>query len=393
MARLLIIGAGPVQVPGIQRAQQMGLTVVAMDGSSAAPGLRIADECCVIDICDVETVVERAKQLRIDGVMCVAVDVAVRTVAAVGEALGLPSPTPAAALNATSKRRMREVWASAGVASAKFAVCRHVDEAAEAARTFGFPAVVKPAENAGSRGVSLVACVSEISGAYAGAREHDRGSEILVEEFMEGVEMSVEALICEGQFHLVATSDKIRTSPPHLLDLAVLFPSAVPCDLKEEATALVERAVTALGVDNAPVHAEVILTPTGPRMVELAARGPGFKVFSEMIPWTSGVDVLEASINIALGSSCELPVPLNRGSVLVFPQAAAGRICRIDGVDDALALPNIKEVELYVGVGDLVHPLRSGSERFGHIISEALTRQEAERAARTAEQLIKIATQ
>ena len=391
MARkVLIIGAGPVQVAGIKRAQEMGFTVVATDGNPKAPGLQIADIPVVMDVKDIPSTIALAKRHRVDGVLCVAVEVAVKTVAAVAHELGLSALSPEAAENATDKHRMRTLWAANSIPSPISYPCMSLAEAQTAAREVGFPTVVKPADNAGSRGVSKVERIEDLPTAYEKALGYARNGMVLVEEFMPGVEMSVEALAYEGEVYVMALSDKIRTKPPYLLDTTVLFPSEHPPHIQERAKEIVAAAIKALGIDMSPVHAEVMVTPHGPVMVELAARGPGFKVFTDMIPWVTGVDVVKELIKLSVGEEPDLRSKLNRGSVLRFPEMPPGLVKRVEGVDEAKQIEGISDLEIYIKPGDIVRPLTSGSDRVGHIISIAETREEAVEIVKQAESILRI---
>lgn len=392
MKKLLVIGAGEAQLPGIRRARELGCAVVAVDGNPAAPGLKLADRALVADIRDPRPILALARAERVDGVCAFSVEAAVRTVAAVAGELRLPGPSMAAAINATDKRRMRELWAAAGLPSPAAIACRTPGEAAAAAARLRCPVVVKPADSAGSRGVSRVDDMAGIDAAFAAARVHAAGGTVLVETFMEGVEMSVEGFVVGGRFVPLACSDKIRTPPPHLLDTTVLFPSEQPEAIRARAIDIVGRAALVLGLDAAPVHAEVMVTPEGPMLVELAARGPGFKVFTGLLPWVTGIDGVGELIRLSLGEAITLPAPCQRGAVLRFPEAAPGRVVRIAGVEAARRVPGVSEVEVYCREGDTVRPLASGADRIGHIIALAETRAEAHAAARSAEAALVIAT-
>lgn len=388
----MVIGAGPVDRDVILRARDMGIEVVAVDGDPKAVGLPHADVAVVYDIKDGEGLARLAREHNVDGVLCAGVEVGVRGVGAVGDALGLRTLSAEAALNATSKDRMRNLWSKEGVASANARKCLTLEEAFAAMQEFGLPVVVKPADSAGSRGVKYVANEAELEGAFSTALTFSRSRIVLVEEYMTGTEMSVEAFVVDGAFHVIALSDKIRTKPPYLLDVAVLFPSEQREELQQSVMSLVERAVEALGIDNSPIHAEVMLTPEGPRMVEVGARGPGFKVFTKMIPWSSGIDVVSAYIKLALGEEVSLGRSIKRGAVLSFPSAQPGRVVSVSGVDEARKVPGIHEVEIYVRPGGEVLPLTSGSARVGHIIALTETRADAEAAVKQAEEFLKIET-
>lgn len=391
MARkILIIGAGPVQIAGIKRAQEMGLTVVATDGNPKAPGLQFADIPVVLDVKDMQRTIALAKRHRVEGVLSIAVEISVRTVVAVARELSLAGLSPKAAENATNKHRMRALWAVSGVPSAASYPCMSLGEAQMAARVVGFPVVVKPADCSGSRGVSKVEQIEDLSRAYERAVQYASNGMVLVEEFMPGVEMSVEAFVHKGEVYVIALSDKVRTNPPYLLDTTVLFPSEQPLDIQEEAKKIVSAAVKALGIDMSPVHAEVMVTPKGPMMVELAARGPGFKVFTDMIPWVTGVDVVKELIKLSIGENPDFTIRLNRGSVLRFPEVPPGLVTRVEGVDEARKIAGISDLEIYVKPGDVVRPLTSGSDRVGHIISFAESRKEAVEVVKQAESVLQI---
>ncbi len=387
---VLVVGAGAVQQPGICRAREMGYRVVATDGNPDAPGLALADVPVVLDVKDVDGTIDLAKRHRVVGVFCVAIEVAVRTVAAVAHALGLPGLTPEAARNAIDKQRMREAWSAGGLPSPVSVPCVSLEEAALAARRLGLPVVVKPADSAGSRGVSKVEARSDLPIAYEAARRCTASGTVLVEEFMEGVEMSVEGFAFRGGFHALAFSDKVRTPPPYLLDTTVLFPSTQPPAIQHRAAEIVAAGVKALGIDMAPVHAEVMVTPEGPQLVELAARGPGFKVFTEIIPWVCGVDTVRELIRMSVGETPDLIVGRSRGAVLRFPEAHTGTVEAVTGVEEAMKVPGVRDAEVYAKPGDWVRPLTSGSDRIGHIIALADSREAAEAAVTEAERRIRV---
>lgn len=392
MRKLMIIGAGPAQVAGIRRARELGFHVIAMDDNPQAPGLAAADQTDVGHVKDIAYMAALAKAEGVEGIFSVSVESALKTIAAVCQMLRLPGLTPAAAENATNKQRMREAWAVAGIPSPGSAACYSAEQCFAAAGAFGFPVVVKPADSAGSRGVSVANAPSELAAAFQLARAHGTIGTVLVEEFMDGVEMSVEAFISGSRFVPLTLSDKIRSQPPYLLDTTVLFPSEQPDPIQSEAVRIVAEAARVLGIDSAPIHAEVMVTPNGPMMVELAARGPGFKVFTEMIPWVTGIDVVEQLIRLSVGEAPHFAEPLRRGSVLRFPEIAPGRVTRIAGEEEARQVPGITDLEVYCKVGEIVRPLTCGADRAGHIISMAATRAEALAAVRAAESILQIET-
>ena len=154
--RVLFIGAGPFQAPAIQRALAMGLTVVATDRDPESPGLKLAHHGECVDVRDVDGTIAVARRYGVNGVLAVSSEVGVPTAARVAEALGLPGIGVAVAERATHKGLQREAFLKAGVPSPEFVRVRDITQAMAAVRRLGFPCILKPSDNSGSRGVFKV---------------------------------------------------------------------------------------------------------------------------------------------------------------------------------------------------------------------------------------------
>jgi biotin carboxylase len=388
--KICFIGAGRFQVPGIIKARDMGLEVIAVDGDSGAPGLQLADCGEVLDIKNVPGVVDLSRRLAIDAVIAISSEVSMRTVAAVAQDLGLPGLTPEATRRLTNKYLMREAFDRYNVPSTDFILVRTPEEAVRAFEEIGGPIVLKPADSAGSRGVKYVSSVGEVRGGFDDAMRYSDDQQVLVESFMDGVEVSVEAFICNGKLNVLALSDKVRTLPPYLLDTTVIFPATCSGRGRDEILAVFERAIDALDFDNAPIHAEIMLTAEGPRIVEIAGRGPGFKVFTDIIPRVTGLDVVKANIELALGEQPVLAKNENRAAVLKFIEGSNGIYEKTVGLEEARNLPAVSEIEIYPTAGSPISALRSGSDRLGHIITYAPTRDGALQAVSQCEACLDI---
>ncbi|MFC1917392.1 ATP-grasp domain-containing protein [Chloroflexota bacterium] len=386
--KVLIIGAGPAQYQGIAKAKQKGLFTIVTDRNPHAPGLAIADVPLVLDVKDTDGSIEVARRYQIDGIFSVASEVSVLTVAAVAEEIGLPGLRLEVARIVTDKALMREKYAEHAVPSPDFRVVFSPEEASRAVKELSIPVVIKPADNAGSRGVSLVDEESQVEDAFVAAEGFSEQGKVIIESFMEGVEVSVEAFVYQGKAEILALSDKIRTLPPYLLDTTVIFPSGYPAKVQDGIVEITRRAIKAVGINDGPVHIEIMMTPDGPKMVELAARGPGFKVFTDIIPYVTGVDVVEGVIKLALGEEPDLTIRANRGAVLKFIEARPGRIKEIRGIEQVKGIHEVYDFEFYLGIGDKIKPLTCGDDRVGHIISFANSREEAIEVVKRAEKLL-----
>ena len=388
--RILILGAGPFQLPAIRAARALGFKAVATDRNPEAVGLREADHPETVDLSDVSGCLGLAQHYKIAGVLTVASEIAVPTVAAIAEMLDLPGPGIQGARIATNKAMMRELFHEHSIPCRVARCCTSISDVELAIEDTGLPVVVKPTDNAGSRGVSYVDHGWQLGKAVQHALAHSREKRLLVEEYIPGVEMSVEGFVVNGCFSAIALSDKIRTDPPYLLDTTVLFPSQQPRRIQDAACDVIQRSVDAAGLHTAAIHAELMVGPGGVNVIEFAARGAGFKVFTDMLPWVTGIDVVTVLVHLAVGEPVDLSSPLARGSVLRFPEVPPGRVASIKGVDEARAMHGVKDLELYVRPGDEIPVLSSASDRVGYFVTVGESRREAEEIMERVERVLRI---
>src|SRR4051812_45791299 len=215
---ILIIAAGPLQVPLICAAKLRGLRIVAVDANPAAPGLRVADSAHVLPLDDYETILQVAKRQGVGAVASLCTDFAVRATAHVADRLHLPGLTMEVALNATDKRRMRRRFAALGAPSIPFREVDDADSAIAAAHDLGYPVALKTPRSAGSRGIFRIDCDRQMQARFPDARQYESRGPLLAESWMTGPEVSVEGCCFEGQIHIVQITDKL------------LFPGSSPVE-------------------------------------------------------------------------------------------------------------------------------------------------------------------
>lgn len=369
--RLLFVAAGLAQAPAIREARQMGHHVIAMDGDASAPGLADADECRVANILDAQEIVRVARETNSQGIVSVCCDVAMEAVALACQELRFPGIPLEVVRVSRSKLLQREAMRAEGLLVPQFQSVLSADEALAAWDAFQSPAcVIKPVDASGSRGVSYVNDRSQVTPAFELARQNSKSGRAIVESFMPGIEYSVEAWTVGTKVHVLATSEKVRTQPPYLLDRQVHFPDTLPPAHRQRMIDHAVRAIQACGFRDCPVHLECIESPTGPMIVELAARGAGFKVFTEMLPRVTGLSTARASIQAALGQRPDLQMEgTGTAASLVFVDPVPGIFKAARGLEAAKALPGVSEAVIYAKPGQELNPLRSGSDRAGHILA------------------------
>lgn len=380
--KIMIIGAGPAQLMGILHAQKMGYEVIAIDGDKKAPGLKHANIGIELDVKDADSAVEIARQQQVSGVVSIASEISLHTTSVVAKELGLPGLSPEDVAVVTNKAIMRQRYSEHNVPSTEYFVLSDESDIKRAVSAVGLPAVIKPIDSSGSRGVYYVESIDRVRDVFSTVKKHSRLDQVILERFIRGIEVAVEAFVINGEIHIIALSDKERTDPPHLLDISVTFPSSQPEHIQEAIKKTAIEAICALGIDNCPVHMEQMISPDGPRMVELAARGPGFKVFTDMIPHVTGLNLVEIQLCLAMGKPVSFAVDeKQKGASIRFFSGHAGVLRSISGVEKVRLLPFVHDLDIYVEKGEKVRELTSGSDRIGHVITLAETRGKAYRAA------------
>ncbi len=388
--KVMFVGAGNYQKRGIEKAKEMGLLVVATDGNPDSPGLEIADFAYVVDVKNFEKNLEIARKNSIDGVLTIASEVSVRTVAYICQELKLPGISMDTADKCTDKDLMRRVFGNSNVPVPISHSVFNLQELFQKVKEIGFPIVIKPADSAGSRGVKKIENDYELEAAFYNAMSYSGKKKVIIEEFMDGEESSIDAFVCDNKINILALSDKIRTAPPYLLDTTVIFPSAYPLKIQHNMIDIAKKAINAVGIKMGAVHLEIMMTSKGPIPVEIAARGAGFKVYSDILPNVTGIDILKATIQCALGNSVDLSRTKKMASVLKFIEAKTGEIKKIINLDIAKEVPGIYELEIYKKPGETIRPLQSGDDRVGHIISFSDSRPSALDCIKNVENILEI---
>jgi biotin carboxylase len=385
--KILFVAAGLAQAPAIREARQLNYEVAAMDADASAPGLKEASAAYVANILDAREIIRVAREFGAQGIASVCCDVAMEAVATACQTLGLPGISPEVVKVSRSKRLQREAFKNAGLIVPQFSSVFTQEEALAAWDRFEIAAaVVKPVDASGSRGVSYVNDRSQVADAFELAAQNSRTRQVMVESFMPGNEYSVEAWVVGKKVHILATSMKVRTLPPYLLDRQVHFPDDLPPEQRQIMIAHALRGIEACGFQDCPVHLECIMSPRGPMIVELAARGAGFKVFTKILPRVTGISTAIASVQSCLGHEPDLrPGSFTQAASLVFIDPVPGTFAAAEGLDSARALPGISEIDIYPQPGQKLNSLRSGSDRAGHILAYA---SDAPTCRRTAQQAL-----
>ena len=315
MKTLAIIGASYLQRPVVERAKEMGMRTICFAWPQGAVCKELCDMFYPVSITEKEEILRLCREEHIDGICTIASDVAAPTVAYIAEQMGLAGNSYEAALRAHDKHRMRVALSAAGVDCPKFRV---VHDSQFTINGLSLPLIVKPSDRSGSLGVQKIERWEDLAAAVETALEVSLAHEALVEEFIEGREISVEMISCAGIHYALQITDKTTTDAPHFVELAHHQPSSLPAAMQEHIFAITRKALDALGLTSGASHSEYKITKEGRIVVmEIGGRMGGDFIGSDLVRLSTGYDFLEGVIRVALGETIHpQPRALARSSVV-----------------------------------------------------------------------------
>lgn len=377
MKRLLIIGASILQLPAIKKAKELGHYVAVADFNPNAIGIPYADKYYNASTIDIEAICRVAEDFNPDGIMTLATDMPMRSIAAATSRLDLPGISMETAIKSTDKGEMIKAFKEHNVESPWFYIIEKDEQLQKVMSQIEYPCILKPTDNAGSRGVMLVNSEAELKEAYQYSVSQSRGGMVILEEYMTGPEVSVEVMVVDGEPHVLQVTDKLTTGAPYFVEMGHNQPSMLPMEDVEHIKDLACRAVKSVGINCGPSHVEIKLTPSGPKMVELGARMGGDCITTHLVPLSTGVDMVKATIDVALGLTPNVTPTLQKGSAIRFFDAPCGIISAIEGTEEAKNIEGVQEISFTKNVGDEVTEIHSSIDRSGFVITQCDSANEA----------------
>ena len=402
---LLVIGAGRESIPALRRARQLGYHLVATDGNSQAPGFAYVDEAIFVSTYAVEETVAYAVEYvqrmgPIHGVIALAADVP-QTVAAVMTALGLPGISVETARLTSDKFAMKLRFLETGipipwfaaVASARFPNCEEL-------RTLvgpwdGVPLVLKPVDSRGARGVLRLTRGVDLAWAFAHSQSHSPTGRVMLEQWLEGPQISTETVLHDGWAETPGFIDRnysrLDEFAPHIIEDGGEQPSILSPADQQAICDVAERAARALGITEGIAKGDMVLTPDGPQVIEMAARLSGGYMSSVQVGLATGIDVVGIAIKLATGEPVtrhECMASRPHGVAIRYVFAAPGRVGSIQGLEAVHAFPGVHFVDIPLRVDDEIAVTTNHTQRAGCVIATGMTREEAVARAERAVQHI-----
>ena len=383
MSKILILGGGKAQAAFIEYCLSKGHVVYLLDGNQEAYSNNIENRNLhpeLVDITLPAKVLEFAEKIIPDAVIAPSNDAGLEAATKVAEYFGIPGPGVYALQNSRNKFNFRKLLEKNSINSPWYCEVSSTNSEDAIRKVPNYPCVIKPVQGSGSKGVRFLESSSDLIAYFEESLEFSTSNQYQIEEFIDGIEFSIEGVVQNGDFTILAVCEKVRSKLPNLVDTRVSYPPRLTLENLQKAHQTATEIVKLLQVQNAPIHMEIIQSPTrGFFPVECAVRAAGFNLFNKMVPWCIGIDTLSLQLSLILGKPLgDLTPTRHYAGVLEFPEPPGSGELKAINYQDAQSANVSVEIEIYSKIGDLVKPASNGAERIGHIFIFSETLEQVE---------------
>lgn len=391
MEFIVICTSGKWQLPIIRKAKSRGLVCIAIDENPDALGFIEADYVIVSKLNDLDYIVDEIRKItnKISGAISFCSDAGIFLAQHLNSQFMCAPQLMFQVENATNKVIQRRIWDASGIVQPKFEVFKNSKDANLYGSRTVFPFVVKPSDSSGSRGVTIVSHPGELNQAIDSAFEYSKAGEIIIEEFMNGIEYTVEILAVDAEVNILLITRKIKVSENTRTvsrELASISPENF---LYPKIAQLAKSAFESLGIKNGPGHLEMIVDEeTGPvGVVEAAFRGGGFNLSDRLVELTTGIDLTSACLMPFFGEQPSTQEINYRPGVLYFQPTQKGRLINILGLAEVEKISGV-EIEILGNLGEVYEEPKTDGDRLCTIIITALTPLELEEKKKQVDSLL-----
>lgn len=364
---ILIFGVGQLQESLIIRCKLKNLYTVGIDPNPNAECKEIVDTFEVVTGDDYESTINIARKYNISGIITAATDKPLVMMARVAEALNLPFFPIETAQISTDKLMMKQKFIESGLPCAKGFVIDNARDLRDL--DISFPVIVKPRDNSGSRGVIYCENYESTASAVKEALQYTKKGNVLVEEFIEGAEYSIEGIHYNGEHHVIQFTEKTTTNFPYNVEIAHIQPANISIQRQDEIRSLITQVGQSLGFDNCASHTEIKINSKGIFIIETSPRLGGDFISSMLVPLSTGFNMEEALIDIALQSN-EFGINLNnkRCSGVLFFQLPEGILSRIGKIEDIKKVKGLQSYKFDLKEGQRIPQIKNSINRYGYSI-------------------------
>jgi biotin carboxylase len=370
----MIFGAGLNQLELIREARALGLVTVVVDPQHDPPGKEEADHFCRIDGNDYEATKAAAVRYDVSGIVTGQMEKPLRLMAKLAQEMGFAFNSPEVTERCIDKWLMKKAFMAHRVPCARGILVKPGEEIS-LPEWMSFPVIIKPRDAFSSRGVYRCNDREAIDAFIGESRSFSSTGDIIIEEFLRGEEFSVESLTYNGETTVVQLTEKYITPYPRTVELGHLQPAELDLATKMEVSAVVRKALSALGVMNSAAHTEVMVTDGGTVLIEVGARLGGDFIGSYLTTASTGMSMDRAAVEIAMGVAPSHRPSFRAFSMIRYLELPEGKVVNeVLPADDIMSLPGVVFAAVFVSPGDEIKPVSHSALRPGCIIAEAETK-------------------
>ncbi len=374
---ILVFGAGDLQKSIIERCKLKNLFVVAIDPQLEPTSKKLVDVFEVVGGQDFEKTIEVAERYQVKGIITAATDKPLVMMARVAKELNLPFFSVETAEWSTDKLLMKQKFQEAEIPCAQGFLLNSADELTNL--KIDFPVIVKPRDNSGSRGVIYCKNASEVEIAVKEAVQYTRKGNVLIEEFIEGKEYSVESVHYQGTSHVIQLTEKITTAFPYNVELGHIQPADVSPEQHLEIKKLISEIAQALNFSNCASHTEIKINSKGIYVIETSPRLGGDFITSTLVPLSTGINMEDILIDIATNNTLQhesFESKIQKISGIKYFELPEGIVSSTNGIEKLDSIPGVQQWYFSLQSGDSVNKITSSLNRYGNGIFQAESRED-----------------
>lgn len=382
---VLIFGVGVLQKSIIERAKKMGLYTVGIDPAADAACRDEVDTFEVIGGQDFEGHCAVVEKYGIDAIVTAATDKPLVMMARIAEKYGFSFYSIETAQWSTDKFQMKQHFLKGDVPCAK----GHLVKSAAEVENFEYPVIIKPRDNSGSRGVKLCRSREELEDSMSEALEVSRLDTVLVEEFIEGQEYSIESLHHDGKSEVIQFTEKRTTEFPYNVELGHIQPANISDENKLRIREIISKIGDALHFENCPSHTELKINDRGIFVIETSPRLGGDYITSILTPLSTGINMEDELLRMALGEEIHPePCPVQHAGVRFFDFEEGCIIRHVPNMNFVKNWPHVVDFSFNLKEGASVNRITSSLNRYGHMTLIAGNRESIEDAFEKYEKVV-----
>lgn len=377
MKTIMIFGLGSLQKSLIMQCKTLGLRTIGLDPDPNPICKNDVDVFRVVPGDDFDMTVSVAKEFHVDGITCAATDKPLVMMAKVAELLSLPFYSVNTAEWSTDKFLMKQRFNEGGVPCAKGRLVNSYEEFES--EQWEYPVIVKPRDNSGSRGVIYCKDAKAVKTAMMEASQFTRKTDVLVEDYVDGQEYSIEGIHYEGKSHVIQYTQKRVTSFPYNVELGHIQPADLTDEQKHQIDEVIEKIAKALRFDNCASHTELKIGKRGVVVIETSPRLGGGMITSHLVPLSTGINMEQLVVKMAINdilNDDDFTPKKQWFSTVQFFNLPQGVIKGINGLDKLKEVDGLLEYEFDLKEGDQVPLLTNGLKRYGQMLLQAPSRED-----------------